>query len=66
LHGLWRDRLTKPEVDALLEALGLTGLVRAEAMNVEEFRALADALRERLQDHKLPDGPISSARAARP
>ena len=57
LHGLWRDRLTKPEVDALLEALGLTGLVRAEAMNVEEFLALADALRERLQGHKLPGSP---------
>ena len=31
----------RPEVDALLESLGLTGLVRAEAMNVEEFLSLA-------------------------
>ena len=48
LHSLWRDRLTKPEIDELLESLGLTGLIRAEAMNVEEFLALATALRERL------------------
>jgi 16S rRNA (adenine1518-N6/adenine1519-N6)-dimethyltransferase len=49
LYSLWRDRWTKPEVDAMLEGLGLTGLVRAEAMNVEEFRSLADALRERFK-----------------
>jgi 16S rRNA (adenine1518-N6/adenine1519-N6)-dimethyltransferase len=52
LHSLWRDRLTKPEIDALLESLGLTGLIRAEAMNVEEFLALATALRERLDKRK--------------
>ena len=48
LHGFYRDRLTKPEIDAMLDALGLTGLVRAEAMNVEEFLALAQALKARL------------------
>jgi 16S rRNA (adenine1518-N6/adenine1519-N6)-dimethyltransferase len=48
LHGLWRDRLTKPEIDALLESIGLTGQIRAEALDVEEFLTLADALRERL------------------
>jgi 16S rRNA (adenine1518-N6/adenine1519-N6)-dimethyltransferase len=48
LYSLWRDRWTKPEVDALLEGLGLTGLVRAEAMNVEEFIDLATALKQRL------------------
>ena len=31
LYSLWRDRTTKPEIDALLESLGLTGLIRAEA-----------------------------------
>jgi 16S rRNA (adenine1518-N6/adenine1519-N6)-dimethyltransferase len=31
----------------MLEGLGLTGLVRAEAMNVEEFLSLADALQAR-------------------
>ena len=48
LYSLWRDRWTKPEVDELLEEIGLTGLVRAEAMNVEEHIALAAALRRRL------------------
>ncbi len=48
LHALYRDRWTKPEVDALLESLGLDGQVRAEAMNVEEFIALAGALKARL------------------
>jgi 16S rRNA (adenine1518-N6/adenine1519-N6)-dimethyltransferase len=50
VHGLWRDRLTRPEVDALLESIGLTGLVRAEAMNVDEFISLAQALKERLKE----------------
>jgi 16S rRNA (adenine1518-N6/adenine1519-N6)-dimethyltransferase len=48
LYSLWRGRWTKPEVDALLEGLGLTGLVRAEALDVEELLALAGRLRERL------------------
>jgi 16S rRNA (adenine1518-N6/adenine1519-N6)-dimethyltransferase len=54
LHSLWRDRLTKPEIDALLESLGLTGLIRAEAMNVEEFLALSERLRERLKAGSEP------------
>ena len=52
LYSLWRDRWTKPEVDAMLEGLGLTGLVRAEAMNVEELIALTAALKARLGDDK--------------
>ena len=43
LYSAWKDRWTKPEVDALLDDLGLVGTVRAEAMNVEEFLALAEA-----------------------
>jgi 16S rRNA (adenine1518-N6/adenine1519-N6)-dimethyltransferase len=54
LYSLWRDRWTKPEVDALLERLGLTGLVRAEAMNVDEFLALASALKELLGEEPAP------------
>ncbi len=50
LFSLWRDRLTKEEVDTMLEGLGLTGLVRAEAMNVEELIALTAALKARLGD----------------
>ena len=52
LYSLWRDRWTKEEVDAMLEGLGLTGLVRAEAMNVEELIALTTALKARLGDDK--------------
>jgi 16S rRNA (adenine1518-N6/adenine1519-N6)-dimethyltransferase len=48
LHALDRDRLTRPEVDALLASIGLDGGVRAEMLDVEEFRALAVALKERL------------------
>jgi 16S rRNA (adenine1518-N6/adenine1519-N6)-dimethyltransferase len=47
LYSLWRDRCTKPEIDAMLESLGLTGLIRAEDMNVEELLALAGALKQR-------------------
>ncbi len=48
VYSLWRDRWDdKAEVDALLDGLGMTGQVRAEAMNVEEHIALAAALRRR-------------------
>ena len=50
LHGLWRDRWSKPDVDVFLGGLGLNGLVRAEALNVEEFLALSDALCDRFKD----------------
>jgi 16S rRNA (adenine1518-N6/adenine1519-N6)-dimethyltransferase len=50
LHSLWRDRWTKPEVDTFLHELGLEGNVRAEAMNVEEFIALAQALKNVMID----------------
>jgi 16S rRNA (adenine1518-N6/adenine1519-N6)-dimethyltransferase len=56
LYGLWRDRVTRPEIDALLDSLGLTGLVRAEALDVPEFLALSDRLRQRL-------GPGAEAQA---
>jgi 16S rRNA (adenine1518-N6/adenine1519-N6)-dimethyltransferase len=39
---------TKPDVDALLESIGLNGMIRAETLNVEEFHSLADALKNRL------------------
>ena len=50
IYSLWRDRLGKEEVDALLEGLGLTGGIRAEAMDVAELIALAGALKARLGD----------------
>jgi 16S rRNA (adenine1518-N6/adenine1519-N6)-dimethyltransferase len=50
LFAEWRDHWRdKADVDAFLTELGLaeTGQVRAEALNVEEFAALADALQTR-------------------
>jgi 16S rRNA (adenine1518-N6/adenine1519-N6)-dimethyltransferase len=47
LAGLWRDRWTKPEVDAWLESQGLSGQLRAESLDVDEFIALAHALKGR-------------------
>jgi 16S rRNA (adenine1518-N6/adenine1519-N6)-dimethyltransferase len=47
LAGLWRDEWTKTDVDAWLESQGLSGQLRAEALDVEEFLALAQALRQR-------------------
>lgn len=55
IHSLWRDQLERSEVDALLESIGLTGLVRAEAMNVEEFLSLSSKLRERLKPAPAPE-----------
>jgi 16S rRNA (adenine1518-N6/adenine1519-N6)-dimethyltransferase len=54
LHTLWRDAWTKPEVDALLASIGLTGTVRAEALNVEEFLTLSSRLRERFKSDPEP------------
>jgi 16S rRNA (adenine1518-N6/adenine1519-N6)-dimethyltransferase len=55
LYSLWRDRCTKAEIDAMLETLGLTGLIRAEDMNVEEHLALAGALKERFGESATPE-----------
>jgi 16S rRNA (adenine1518-N6/adenine1519-N6)-dimethyltransferase len=48
VHAFARDTWTKADADALLGEIGLTGNVRAEALNVEEFQALAALLRARL------------------
>jgi 16S rRNA A1518/A1519 N6-dimethyltransferase RsmA/KsgA/DIM1 with predicted DNA glycosylase/AP lyase activity len=47
LAGLWRDQWTKADVDGWLAAQGLSGQLRAEALDVEEFLAVAHALKER-------------------
>jgi 16S rRNA (adenine1518-N6/adenine1519-N6)-dimethyltransferase len=64
LAGLWRDRWTKSDVDAWLESRGLSGQLRAEALDVEEFLDLARALQERwgtlpgaAPDHQDEEGP---------
>ncbi len=54
LYALHRDRWTKPEVDTLLESLGLEGGIRAEAMDVDEFISLSAALKGRLGDVGRP------------
>ncbi|MFO0950588.1 MAG: 16S rRNA (adenine(1518)-N(6)/adenine(1519)-N(6))-dimethyltransferase RsmA [Isosphaeraceae bacterium] len=55
LFSLYKPAWTKPEVDALLESLGLDGSIRAEAMNVEEFQSLATALRDRFKAAETPE-----------
>jgi 16S rRNA (adenine1518-N6/adenine1519-N6)-dimethyltransferase len=47
LAGIWRDQWTKSDVDSWLESQGLSGQLRAETLNVEEFIELAHALNER-------------------
>jgi 16S rRNA (adenine1518-N6/adenine1519-N6)-dimethyltransferase len=47
LAGPWRDQWTKADVDAWLAPQGLSGQVRAQSLDVEEFFSRAQALRER-------------------
>lgn len=51
LAGLRRDPWPKSEVDAWLESQGLSGQLRAESLNVEEFVRLAHALRDLVIGH---------------
>jgi 16S rRNA (adenine1518-N6/adenine1519-N6)-dimethyltransferase len=53
LAGIWRDRWSKSEVDTWLESQGHSGQLRAEALDIDEFIALAHALRERWGDLPL-------------
>jgi 16S rRNA (adenine1518-N6/adenine1519-N6)-dimethyltransferase len=48
LHFTWKDRWTKPEVDAFLEELDLSGELRAETLDIDQWIDLADALQQRL------------------
>jgi 16S rRNA (adenine1518-N6/adenine1519-N6)-dimethyltransferase len=50
LAGIWRDQWTKADVDAWLEAQGLSGQLRPEAIEVEQYIGLAHALRERFPE----------------
>jgi 16S rRNA (adenine1518-N6/adenine1519-N6)-dimethyltransferase len=47
LADIWRDQWNKAEADAWLEANGLSGQLRAEALDVEEFITLVHALSQR-------------------
>ena len=47
LFDIWRDQWTKTEAEAWLESLGIDGQLRAEALDVDQFRTLAHALKKR-------------------
>ncbi len=57
LAGAWSDQWTKAEVDAFLAELDLDGQLRAEALNVEEWIDLAEALKKRFARQGLPSPP---------
>ena len=57
LAATWHDGWTKAEVDTWLEAQGLSGKLRAESLNVEQFLALAKALSQRWGH--LPGGELA-------
>lgn len=57
LAAMWSDRWTKAEVDAWLGSLGLQGQTRAEALNVDQFRMLAEALKHRWGQDAVTDLP---------
>jgi 16S rRNA (adenine1518-N6/adenine1519-N6)-dimethyltransferase len=48
LFDLWPDQWTKTEAEAWLEALGIDGKLRAEALGVDQFQTLARALQNRV------------------
>jgi len=64
LAGIWRDQWDKAEVDTWLESRGLRGQIRAEVLDIEEFVALANALRERFGE--LPLSGASREKDRRP
>ena len=64
LAGMWPERWTKAEVDRWLESQGQSGQIRAEALDVAEFVALARALRDRFGE--LPEASQARRREAGP
>ena len=56
LHAMGKDRWTKPEVDEVIESLGLQGNVRAEAMNVEEWIGTGRGAQVAVRDGDRRDG----------
>jgi 16S rRNA (adenine1518-N6/adenine1519-N6)-dimethyltransferase len=47
LGGLWPGTWTKTEVESWLNTLGLKGQARAEELDIDQFRALSSALKDR-------------------
>lgn len=67
LHGFFREHLSKEQIDALLESMGLEREVRAEAMTPAQLLALVHALREALPQESrstLPDSEDEGEPAA--
>jgi 16S rRNA (adenine1518-N6/adenine1519-N6)-dimethyltransferase len=60
----WRDQWSKAEVDTWLESQRLSGQLRAESLNVDQFLAVAKALRERWGD--MSGTTIASANEVEP
>jgi 16S rRNA (adenine1518-N6/adenine1519-N6)-dimethyltransferase len=50
LFSIVKDRLEKPEVDAILTRLNLNGADRAESLDVEAMLALCEAIRPAMAD----------------
>jgi 16S rRNA (adenine1518-N6/adenine1519-N6)-dimethyltransferase len=50
LAGMWSGQWSKFDVDLWLESQGLSGQLRAESLNVDEFISLAKALSERFSE----------------
>jgi 16S rRNA (adenine1518-N6/adenine1519-N6)-dimethyltransferase len=47
LSRMWDDRWTRADVDAWLKEIGIDGGLRAEALGVDQFRSLAQELKQR-------------------
>ncbi len=63
LAATWPNEWSKADVDRWLESRGLSGQLRAEALAVDEFVALADGLRERFGE--LPKSLPGAAESSR-
>jgi 16S rRNA (adenine1518-N6/adenine1519-N6)-dimethyltransferase len=50
LLGAMKNRLTKPQIDAIMARLGLAPTTRAEALDVDAMLALAEAVRAEVGD----------------
>ena len=63
LSEMWAGSWTKAD-DALLASLGLDGRLRAEALDVDQFRRLSQVLKERAEQvaENVPDSQAEEAR----
>ena len=57
LFDLWPDQWTKNEAEVWLESLGIDGRLRAEALGVDQFQSLAQALKRATGKHEVEPLP---------